>query len=62
MINLGDVVLRALEPKDVEYLYDYRNDWDVIQHLAGFSAGYSRVNLEDWIKRPAIGPTRCCGP
>jgi ribosomal-protein-alanine N-acetyltransferase len=51
MINLGDVVLRALEPKDVEYLYHYRNDWDVIRHLGGFSAGYSRANLEDWIKR-----------
>lgn len=51
MINLGDVVLRALEPKDVEYLYNYRNDWDVIRYLGGFSAGYSRANLEDWIKR-----------
>jgi len=51
LINLGDVVLRALEPKDVEYLYTYRNDWEVIRHLGGFSAGYSRANLEEWIKR-----------
>ena len=51
MINLGDVVLRALEPKDVDQLYAYRNDWEVIRHLAGFSAGYSRANLEDWIRR-----------
>jgi RimJ/RimL family protein N-acetyltransferase len=50
MINLGDVHLRPLESKDVEYLYHYRNDWDVIRHLGGFSAGYSRENLEDWIK------------
>jgi RimJ/RimL family protein N-acetyltransferase len=51
MINLGNVVLRALKPKDVEYLYAYRNDRDVIRHLGGFSAGYSRANLEDWIER-----------
>lgn len=50
MINLGDVNLRALEPKDVECLYHYRNDWDVTRHLGGFSAGYSRENLEDWIR------------
>lgn len=51
MINLGDVVLRALEPKDVDYLYTYRNDWEVIRNLGGFSAGYSKANLEEWIKR-----------
>ena len=51
MISLGDVVMRALEPKDAEYLYTYRNDWEVIRHLGGFSAGYSRSNLEEWIKR-----------
>jgi RimJ/RimL family protein N-acetyltransferase len=50
MIKLGDVVLRALEVKDVDYLYSYRNDWEVIRHLGGFSAGYSHANLEDWIK------------
>ena len=51
MINLGDIILRPLEPKDVEYYYRYRNDWEVIRHLGGFSTGYSRANLEDWIKR-----------
>jgi ribosomal-protein-alanine N-acetyltransferase len=50
MINLGDVVLRALETKDVDYLYAYRNDWEVVRHLGGFSAGYSRANLQEWIK------------
>jgi ribosomal-protein-alanine N-acetyltransferase len=56
MIDLGDVSLRALELKDVEYLYTYRNDWKVIQHLGGFSAGYSRANLEDWVKRHSNRP------
>ena len=56
MISLGDVVMRALEPKDAEYLYTYRNDWEVIRHLGGFSAGYSRSNLEEWIKRHSNRP------
>jgi RimJ/RimL family protein N-acetyltransferase len=51
MINLGDVVLRALEPKDADSLYLYRNEWEVIRHLGGFSAGYSKANLEEWIQR-----------
>jgi RimJ/RimL family protein N-acetyltransferase len=49
MINLGDVVLRAIEPKDAERLYNYRNDWEVIRHLGGFSAGYSLANLREWV-------------
>lgn len=56
MINLGDVVLRALEPKDADYLYGYRNDWEVIRHLGGFSAGYSKDNLEEWIRRHSNRP------
>jgi RimJ/RimL family protein N-acetyltransferase len=51
MIDLGEVVLRPLEPNDVDSLYSFRNDWQVIQNLGGFSAGYSRANLEDWVKR-----------
>ena len=51
MICLEDVRLRALEPKDVESLYVFRNDWNVIQHLGGFSVGYSKIDLEEWIKR-----------
>jgi RimJ/RimL family protein N-acetyltransferase len=51
MIDLGETVLRALEPTDADSLYSFRNDWEVIQHLGGFSAGFSRANLEDWIKR-----------
>ncbi len=51
MIDLGEALLRPLESKDIESLYSFRNDWGVIQHLGGFSAGYSRSDLEDWIKR-----------
>ena len=51
MIEVGEVVLRALEPQDADSLYLFRNDWSVIQSLGGFSAGYSRANLVDWIRR-----------
>lgn len=56
MIDLGDFLLRALEMKDVDHLYQFRNDWEVIRTVGGFSAGYSRVNLEDWIKRHSNRP------
>lgn len=49
MIPLGEVVLRPLEPRDVDSLYSFRNDWEVIQYLGGFSAGYSRKNLQEWV-------------
>ena len=50
MIDLGAVVLRPFEPRDVEHLYGFRNDWQVTQYVGGFSSGYSRRNLEEWIK------------
>ncbi len=50
MIDLGPVVLRPFEPHDVEHLYLFRNDWQVTQYLGGFSSGYTRENLRQWIK------------
>ena len=50
MIDLGAVKLRAFEPADAEHLYGFRNDWQVTQWLGGFSSGYSRKNLQDWIR------------
>ena len=47
---IADNVLRRPEAKDVEFLYQYRNDWEVIKHLGGFSKGYSLVDLQDWIE------------
>jgi len=49
-IILDDVFLRCPEPKDVEFLYEYRNNWEVIQGLGGFSSGYSRKDILDWIE------------
>ena len=51
MIELENVILRPFEPFDVEQLYSYRNDWEVIRLLGGFSAGYSRNMLDGWIER-----------
>jgi len=50
MIDLGTVVLRPFEPHDIEHLYSFRNDWQVKQYLGGFSSGYSRPNLKEWIR------------
>ena len=49
-IILDAVALRRPEPKDAEFLYDYRNDWDVIQGLGGFSSGYALKDIHDWIE------------
>jgi RimJ/RimL family protein N-acetyltransferase len=49
-INLNQAILRRPEPRDVEQLYVYRNDWDVIRSLGGFSRGYSQRDLTDWVE------------
>lgn len=45
------VVLRRLEPRDVEDLYRYRNDRSVVGQLGGHSSGYSRADLAEWVER-----------
>jgi RimJ/RimL family protein N-acetyltransferase len=49
-IPLESVVLRRPEPRDVDQLYEFRNDWSVARSLGGFSLGYSRRDLEEWIE------------
>jgi RimJ/RimL family protein N-acetyltransferase len=49
-ICLNEVVLRRPEPRDAEQLYVYRNDWDVICSLGGFSRGYSLKDLAEWVE------------
>jgi len=49
IFNLREVVLRPVEPRDVDALYEFRNDGDVTKHLVGFSEGFSRENLSAWI-------------
>lgn len=51
-IDLGESIgLRRPEMKDVEQIYQYRNDWAVIKTLGGFSYGMSRQNVQNWIEK-----------
>jgi RimJ/RimL family protein N-acetyltransferase len=56
VIEVGSLTLRRLELKDVECLYRFRNDWEITQFLGGFSVGYSRADLESWIKNHSSRP------
>ena len=49
--ELDTVVLRRPEPEDVNELILYRNDPRVTGLLGGFSTGYSRQDLRDWVER-----------
>jgi [ribosomal protein S5]-alanine N-acetyltransferase len=50
-IHMGEHLLRRPEPKDIEALYAYRNDLDIVHMLGGFSRGFSKSDLGDWIER-----------
>lgn len=47
---LTDVSLRKLEDRDLDRLYEFRNDWQIVQFLGGFSTGYSRRDLAEWLE------------
>jgi ribosomal-protein-alanine N-acetyltransferase len=47
---LGDVRLRSPEPKDVEALYQQKNDREIAALLTGFNPGYTRTEISDWIQ------------
>lgn len=49
-IDLGGYILRTPELRDVERLHSYKNDWEVIKGLGGFSTGYSTRDLEEWVE------------
>ena len=49
-ISPEQIVLRRPEPEDVEQLYVYRNDREVTDLLGGFSLGYSKQDILDWIE------------
>jgi RimJ/RimL family protein N-acetyltransferase len=51
MIHRVDgVVLRLAEPADLEALYRQKNDPEVAVHLGGFSTGYTRSELVEWME------------
>lgn len=47
---IGSVNLRLLEPKDLDALYQQKNDPEVCEMLGGFSFGYTHRGLEEWLK------------
>jgi len=49
-IVLDTVALRRPESKDAEFLYEFRNNWEVIKFLGGFSKGYAIKDIYDWIE------------
>jgi [ribosomal protein S5]-alanine N-acetyltransferase len=50
IFQLGGVRLRRPEPKDIDLLYQYKNDSQVARLLGGFSVGYARNDVSDWIE------------
>lgn len=49
-LHLSKVTLRRPEARDLPQLLEYRNDWEVVQQLEGFSNGYSMRDLELWLE------------
>lgn len=49
LVQLGEIGIRRAEIKDVESIYQYRNNWEVIKTLGGTSHGLSRQYVKDWI-------------
>jgi len=47
----GNIRLRRPEPKDVESMYGYRNDPEIVAALGSFSKGYSRSDILEWVER-----------
>ncbi len=50
ILQLSNVRLRKPEPKDLAPLYEQKNDPEVAGLLGGFSSGYARADLADWIE------------
>jgi len=50
-IHTTRVLLRNIEPDDLPRIYEYRNDWETVSHLGGFSLGMSKADAAAWIER-----------
>ncbi len=50
MHRVGDVTLRRPEPRDLDALYQQKNDPALASLLGGFNTGYSRADLQHWIE------------
>lgn len=50
MYRIDSIVLRCPEPEDAELLYAQKNDPEVADLLGGFSRGYSRKDIQEWME------------
>lgn len=50
-IQAGENLLRRPEPKDIEALYEYRNDPGIVSLLGGFSQGFTKSDMAEWIEK-----------
>lgn len=48
--RVGDILLRRIEPKDLDAFYDQKNDPEIAALLGGFTIGYSTEELRDWLE------------
>ena len=48
--QVGEYLLSRPEDEDLEYLYQQKNDPEVAQLLGGFSHGYSKQDLREWLE------------
>ena len=48
--SVGEFRLRRPEPEDRDALYRFRNDPEIVGLLGGFSSGYSKRDIEEWIE------------
>lgn len=51
IFSVADVVLRRPEPADVEALFEQKNDPRIANLLGGFSLGYTRTDIAEWVER-----------
>lgn len=49
-IYVDNYILRPIEIRDLSSIYDFRNDWEVVNSVGGFSIGYSTEAVERWIR------------
>jgi len=45
-----NIRLRRPEPQDIESMYQYRNDPEIVASLGLFSKGFARNDVADWIE------------
>ena len=50
LLDNESVHLRRPEPADIEMMYRYRNDPQIVASLGYFSRGFARADIADWIE------------